>query len=79
VIFLCTVLGEIPDRKAALQQAYRALKPGGYLSISEIFPDPHYQSRATVQYLAESVGFRLSEVVGPWFFFTASFVKEDRH
>lgn len=76
VIFLCTVLGEIPDRKAALQQAYSALKSGGYLSISEIFPDPHYQSRATVQYLAESVGFCLSEVVGPWFFFTATFVKE---
>ena len=78
VIFLCTVLGEIPDRTAALQQAYSALKPGGRLSITEIFPDPHYQSRAAVQRLAESAGFCLREVVGPRFFFTATFVKEGR-
>lgn len=43
VIYLCTVLGEIPDREAALGQCYAALKPGGRLSITEIFPDPHYQ------------------------------------
>jgi SAM-dependent methyltransferase len=29
VVFLCTVLGEIPDRAAALRQCFRALKPGG--------------------------------------------------
>ncbi|CAG0983497.1 demethylmenaquinone methyltransferase / 2-methoxy-6-polyprenyl-1,4-benzoquinol methylase [Anaerolineales bacterium] len=75
VIFLCTVLGEIPDREAALLQCYTALKPGGILSITEIFPDPHYQSRATVQRLAESAGFRLQAIHGPWYFFTANFVK----
>ena len=42
VVYLCTVLGEIPDREAALRQCYAALKPGGRLSITEIFPDPHY-------------------------------------
>ena len=76
VIYLCTVLGEIPDRKAALQQCYAALKPGGLLSITEIFPDPHYQSRATVQRLAAAAGFRLRETHGHWYFFTANFVKE---
>jgi ubiquinone/menaquinone biosynthesis C-methylase UbiE len=75
LIYLCTVLGEIPDREAALQQCYVALKPGGQLSIIEIFPDPHYQSRATVQRLAEAAGFRLRELHGPWYFFTANFVK----
>jgi ubiquinone/menaquinone biosynthesis C-methylase UbiE len=74
LIYLCTVLGEIPDREAALQQCYVALKPGGQLSIIEIFPDPHYQSRATVQRLAEAAGFRLRELHGPWYFFTAIFV-----
>lgn len=75
VIYLCTVLGEIPDREAALRQCYAALKPGGMLSITEIFPDPHYQSRAVVQQLAEAAGFRLRETHGQWYFFTANFVK----
>lgn len=75
VVYLCTVLGEIPDRKAALRQCYLALKPGGLLSVTEIFPDPHYQSRTTVQRLAETASFRLREVHGPWYFFTANFVK----
>ena len=76
LIYLCTVLGEIPDREAALRQCYAALKPGGILSITEIFPDPHYQSRATVQQLAESAGFRQKMMAGPWYFFTANFSKE---
>jgi len=75
VIYFCTVLGEIPDREAALRQCHAALKPGGLLSITEIFPDPHYQSRATVQRLAESAGFRLQALHGPWYFFTANFAK----
>lgn len=75
VIYFCTVLGEIPDREAALQQCYAVLKPGGLLSITEIFPDPHYQSRATVQRLAESAGFRQQVLQGPWYFLTANFAK----
>jgi ubiquinone/menaquinone biosynthesis C-methylase UbiE len=72
---MCTVLGEIPEREAALRQCYAALKSGGTLSITEIFPDPHYQSREVVRRLAESAGFRLHEIVGSWYFFTANFVK----
>lgn len=75
VVYLCTVLGEIPEREVALAQCHRSLKLGGLLSITEIFPDPHYQSRATVLRLAESAGFRLKEMHGPWYFFTANFVK----
>jgi len=75
VIYFCTVLGEIPNREAALRQCYAALKSGGQLSITEIFPDPHYQSRATVKRLAEATGFRLQAMPGPWYFFSANFVK----
>lgn len=75
VVYLCGTLGEIPDRKAALQQCHAAIKPGGQLSITEIFPDPDYQSRSTVRRLAEASGFRLREVQGPWYCFTANFVK----
>ncbi len=48
LVFLCAALGEIPDRAAALTHCYRALKPGGTLSITEMFGDPHYQSRSVV-------------------------------
>ena len=75
VIYFCTVLGEIPDRRAALQRCYAALKPDGILSITEIFPDPHYQSRSTVQQLANVVGFHLKDMYGHWFCFTANYVK----
>src|SRR5262245_2851536 len=33
---LVTVLGEIPDRDAALREIFDALKPGGILSVTEI-------------------------------------------
>lgn len=79
VVNLCTVLGEIPDRHAVLRQCYAALKPGGTLSITEIFPDPHYQTQATVTGLAEAAGFHLKEMHGPWYFFTANFGKPDGH
>lgn len=77
VVYLCTVLGEIPDRESALRECYKALKPNGLLSVTEIFPDPHYQSRATVRRLAEAAGFQLKEMHGPWYFFTANFVKNE--
>jgi len=73
--FLATTLGEIPDRAAVLAQCFRGLKPGGVLSITEIFPDPHYQSRSTVKRLAEETGFRLQSIQGGWWLFTANFVK----
>ena len=75
VIYFCTVLGEIPNREAALRECYAALKPSGILSVTEIFPDPHYQSRATVKHLAEAMGFRLQTIHGHWYFFTANFRK----
>lgn len=77
VVYLCTVLGEIPNREVALRQCYDALKPGGKLSITEIFLDPHYPSRSTVKRLAEAAGFRLQAIYGSWYFFTANFRRFD--
>jgi ubiquinone/menaquinone biosynthesis C-methylase UbiE len=73
--FLCTVLGEIPDRTAALAQCYRALKHGGRLSITEVILDPHYQRQSTVRGLAEGAGFCFVSIQGGWWFYTANFVK----
>jgi SAM-dependent methyltransferase len=75
IVFLCTALSEIPNRNAALAQCYRALKPKGVLSISEMFGDPHYQTRSVVRRLADEAGFRFQSVEGGWWLYTANFVK----
>ena len=55
---LVTVLGEIPDRAAALAELFAALKPGGILAIVEVLFDPHFQPRRTVTDLAVAAGLR---------------------
>jgi ubiquinone/menaquinone biosynthesis C-methylase UbiE len=75
VIYIATVLGEIPDRAAALRECYAACKPGGRLSITEILPDPHYVLRGTAQSLAESAGFRFNALYGSWNSYTLNLVK----
>jgi len=55
---LVTVLGEIPDRAAALAELRGALKPGGILAIVEVVFDPHFQSRKAVTGLAVAAGLR---------------------
>ncbi len=72
---LVTVLGEIPDRPAALREIYTSLKPGGFLSITEILPDPHYQSRSRVKTLAHAAGFQVRNEYGSFFTFTMNVVK----
>lgn len=63
---LVTVLGEIPDRDAALREIYASLKPGGFLLVAEFVADPHYQSLGKVQALAARAGFRPSTSSGNW-------------
>ena len=75
VVMLCEVLGEIPDRAGALAQCFRALKPGGLLSVTELLGDPHYQFRSTLKRLAGQAGFRLQSIQGGWWLYTASFIK----
>jgi len=75
--WLVTVLGEIPDRQAALRNVYRLLRPGGVLSITEIFPDPHYQGRATVLRLGREAGFIPTQRWGTALAFTQNFVRTD--
>lgn len=75
--WLVTVLGEIPDREAALRNLWRVLKPGGTLSVTEILPDPHYQSRGTVLRLGRQSGFTPSLYWGTPLAFTQNFVKRE--
>jgi len=76
---LVTVLGEIPNREAALKEIYEALKPGGILSVTEVIFDPHYQSRDTILKLAQPPGFKEQAFWGNRFAFTLNLLKPSAH
>lgn len=73
--WLVLVLGEIPSRAEALQELFRALKRGGILSVTEMLPDPHYQTKATVSRLAQEAGFEIGSSYGNGLGFTLHLVK----
>ncbi|MGH2516011.1 MAG: class I SAM-dependent methyltransferase [Ktedonobacterales bacterium] len=72
---LITVLGEMTDTRTALAEIFRALKPGGILSITESRPDPHFHSQADVRRLAEAAGFKEHAHFGNSFAFTMNLVR----
>ena len=74
---LVAVLGEIPEQRAALQEIFDALKPGGILSVTEVIFDPHFQSRHKVTRLAEAIGFRENRFFGSRLAFTLNLRKPD--
>ncbi len=72
---LVTVLGEIPNQKAAMEEIFNSLKPGGILSATEVIADPHFQKRDSVTDIAESVGFVEKNFFGNRISFTINFEK----
>jgi len=66
-VILTAVLGEIPDRAAALIEIHRVLKPGGRLIVGELFGDPHFTSRGSLHRLGVEAGLELVESSGPAF------------
>lgn len=73
-VVLTAVLGEVPDRGAALGEISRVLKPGGRLVVGELFGDPHFTSRGTLRRLGAEAGLRLAETSGPPFGYFARLV-----
>lgn len=66
-VVLTAVLGEIPDREAALAEVRRVLKPGGRLVVGELFGDPHFTTRGALERLGTGAGLRTVERLGNWF------------
>lgn len=75
VVYMVTVLPEIPDRNKALQQVKRVLKPGGFLAVTEWFPDPDYPWKSTTIKLGREAGFVLDEASGNLWNYTVRFRK----
>lgn len=74
--FLVTVLPEIPDQGRALAELHRVLKPGGVLSITEEFTDPHYPFPSETIRRVEAAEFRLAQRFGNWWIYTLNFTRE---
>jgi precorrin-6B methylase 2 len=72
---LVTVLGEIPDRRKALEEIFKTLKPSGILSVTEVKLDPDYQKAETVLRLARDVGFEYDAKYSNVLSFTMNFRK----
>jgi ubiquinone/menaquinone biosynthesis C-methylase UbiE len=66
-VVLTAVLGEIPDGDAALREIRRVLKPDGRLVVGELFGDPHFTTRASLERMGAEAGLALGEHSGNWF------------
>ncbi len=63
--YLVAVLGEVPDRDAALRQLARVLKPGGRLVVGELAGDPHMVGERALRQGGARAGLRFERRVGP--------------
>jgi ubiquinone/menaquinone biosynthesis C-methylase UbiE len=61
VVFMISLLGEGPDRAAAIKEAARVLCPGGHLSSTEAVGDPDRVKRTELDALAALAGLEKSE------------------
>jgi ubiquinone/menaquinone biosynthesis C-methylase UbiE len=70
-VILTAVLGEIPDSAAALREIRRVLKPDGRLVVGELFGDPHFTTRASLERMGAEADLELVERSGNWFAYFA--------
>jgi len=75
LVYMVTVLQEIPDRGRALREIKRVLKPGGILTVTEFLPDPDYPLRSTTIKICQRGGFILDDNQGNLWNYTVRFRK----
>jgi ubiquinone/menaquinone biosynthesis C-methylase UbiE len=62
--YLVTVLGEVPDRDAAVRELGRVVKPGGRVVFGETPLDPHVVTLGSLQRLGFAAGLRFDRRSG---------------
>jgi ubiquinone/menaquinone biosynthesis C-methylase UbiE len=75
LIYMITVINEIPDIPRALKEFHRVLKPSGRLVFSELFSDPDYPLAGKLTSKVQSAKFHLDKKVGNFFYYTLIFSK----
>lgn len=76
LVYMITVLPEIPDQGKALAEIKRVLKPEGILAVSEFLPDPDYPLSKTTTTKGEKAGFVVDGVYGNIWTYTVRFLKD---
>lgn len=76
LIFLATVIGEVPEIQAFFHDCARLLKPGGILAVTEQVIDPDFLLPRSIQKFAMKAGLQDPQYVGaPWWIYTARYSK----
>lgn len=75
LVFMSSVLGEIPNQDAALEELYRVIRPSGILSVTEAFPDGHYILKSNLIKHCSAQGFVPFEEHGNFYLYTVNFRK----
>jgi ubiquinone/menaquinone biosynthesis C-methylase UbiE len=73
-VLMVTVLGEIPDREAALRECARLLGENGMVVVAESLVDPDYVPAGTLVRQASDAGLVAVDRAGPWLSYTQRFV-----
>jgi len=73
LVYMITVLQEIPDRNRTLSEVKRVLKPGGFLAVTELFPDPDYPWKSTTIRQCTNAGFTFDYSGGNFWNYTVRF------
>jgi ubiquinone/menaquinone biosynthesis C-methylase UbiE len=75
LIYMITVIGEIPAPQKALKEFQRVLKSGGILAFSELLLDPDYLRADSLKALATGAGFSFLDYQGNFFVYSVRFKK----
>ncbi len=76
LVFLATVVGEVPDTQAFFHECVRVLKPGGIVAVTEQISDPDFHMPKSVRKLARNAGLQEAGLAGrPWWVYTARYRK----
>jgi len=76
VVFVFTVLHHVVGWQGALKEINRVLKPGGIVSLCELFIDPDYPLRKTEKKWAKKAGLEFHEGFGNFFVYQLNFIKK---